>query len=533
MCVSDVEDYSVLTPRGELAHMREELGQSDDGIIEVNLRLSQLLLDEENFRIDEVDNQQAAIVAILKQQREGEKIYKLAKHIVERGRLAPGERLLVIPDDGQLTGESTLQDYFIVMEGNRRLTALKLLENPQLVESFPRLYQQFLALAQQVPTRLLLSVPCVVLPDRTTALEWVELKHSTDLDGIGLEKWDARATARFAERKGQFRRWRVAVLRLASAGVDVAGIETGIARKTTAVDRVLGHRYVRDVLGLIFRGNQGTVEFDNQDEEAGIRLLQRMLEAMASPGFKTANVHGPKERADFVLGFQDGSVKQADYSDTQVDPDETETKTLAENPEGSSDQSRTRNVTTPDSHANATDGSGPQSNSNLNGTKRPGKHPRRSRTSLAPKDRDQTFHVKDAPLNALYKELRELPITKFEKTAAVLTRVFLELSCDAYLEGRQVPLPDYFPKRHIAQWRDARLKEKVSAVLRDLDPKGNNPVFSDVRRGLGSDDWLHSIDTLHDFVHNHLASITTEEVRVIWDRFHQFFRSLHERLSND
>lgn len=60
----------------------------------IEISLDRLLLDESNFRIDEVDHQLAAIKEIIKQQDNGAKIFNLAKHISEKGQLAPGERLL-------------------------------------------------------------------------------------------------------------------------------------------------------------------------------------------------------------------------------------------------------------------------------------------------------------------------------------------------------------------------------------------------------------------------------------------------------
>lgn len=498
---------------------------AEDEIIEVYLPLSRLLLDEENFRIDEVDDQQAAMFAVLRQQREGEKIFNLAKDIVERGRLTPGDRLMVVPDDGQFSEVEHEGEYFVVMEGNRRITALKLLENPQLIqEAFPRLCQQFEALSKRVPNkRLLSSIPCVVLPDRDSALDWVEIKHSTDLDGIGLEKWDARATARFAERKGRFRRWRIALKRLDDAKVETAAINSGIEKKTTAVDRVLGSRDVRDSLGLIFRDNQGTVDFENGDETAGVELLRKLLEAMADPDFKTGTVHALEDRTIFVRGFQDYAVKGTKHTE-QLGDWSGEGQTTPDSP------------TVPGSPSVQDDRKAQKGQQGQGNTKASGRHPLRntlSRKCLAPRGLSQTFHVKDATLNSFYGELRELPVKNFKKAAGILTRAFLEMSCDSYLELRKLPIPGYFAQRSVKRWADAKLREKVEAVLTDLDPGRQDVAFIYVRKALGGNDWLHSIDTLHALVHDHRASISEQEVKMIWDRYHPFFQRLHDRISAD
>jgi hypothetical protein len=507
----------------------QEVGQSDDGIRDVDLPVARLLLDEGNFRIEEVDNQLDAIYEVLRQQREGEKILNLAKDIVARGRLAPGERLMVVADDDLPTNSEDEEERFVVMEGNRRITALKLLDNPELIkDEFPKLYQQFVQLATSAPRRLLANVPCVVLKDKETALDWVELKHSTNLDGTGLEKWDATATARFAERKGRFRRWRIALKRLIAAGVDTTDIERGIAKKTTAVERVLGSRVVRDSLGLIFLDNQGSVEFENRDDVAGVALLLRLLRVMADPGFSTAKVHSLEDRTEFILTFENLAVKIGETNDQEY---ETKGKGREESTSPTEEQGTGKQQEGSETPGQAPAG-GTRPSGGLGTTKTRGKHPLRvDRKSLAPTKRELTFHVKDPALNKLYNELRELPVKRFPRVSGVLARVFLEMSCDAYLEGLNLPLPEHFARKNVTRWADAKMKEKVEAVLKDLDPSRQNMGLEFVRKALGGDDWLHSIDTLHVYVHNRLADISDQEVRTIWDRYQPLFMGIYERLT--
>ena len=56
--------------------------------------------------------------------RQGEKLLELAQDILDVG-LSPGEPLWVAPDP-------RAQGKFVVLEGNRRITALKVMDNPAL-----------------------------------------------------------------------------------------------------------------------------------------------------------------------------------------------------------------------------------------------------------------------------------------------------------------------------------------------------------------------------------------------------------------
>lgn len=83
-----------------------------------------LLIDEENPRISQPNaGQHKAMQALARHQ--GQKLLKLATDIVHYG-LNPSELPIVMPFKDEL-------ERYVVLEGNRRLAALKALENPELI----------------------------------------------------------------------------------------------------------------------------------------------------------------------------------------------------------------------------------------------------------------------------------------------------------------------------------------------------------------------------------------------------------------
>ena len=90
------------------------------------LKVSELFLDESNPRFPEVRNQRDAIEAMLEDQ--GDKVANLAMDIYSNG-LNPSSRLIVFKEKNRFTDG----------DGNRRLTALKILETPSLADSYPRI----------------------------------------------------------------------------------------------------------------------------------------------------------------------------------------------------------------------------------------------------------------------------------------------------------------------------------------------------------------------------------------------------------
>ena len=86
---------------------------------------SVLLLDPQNPRLSQPSTSQHEIHKAIAHQQ-NHKLVTLASDIVEHG-LNPGDLSLVTPaNDGY--------DRYIVLEGNRRIAAIRALENPELVE---------------------------------------------------------------------------------------------------------------------------------------------------------------------------------------------------------------------------------------------------------------------------------------------------------------------------------------------------------------------------------------------------------------
>jgi len=82
-----------------------------------------------------------------------------------------GEQLLVIPDD---SGK------FIVVEGNRRLTAVKLLSQPELASVKKESIRKICKEAAYKPT----SIPCLEFSERQEILKYLGFRHIT-----GIKSW--------------------------------------------------------------------------------------------------------------------------------------------------------------------------------------------------------------------------------------------------------------------------------------------------------------------------------------------------------
>lgn len=152
------------------------------------IKVTNLFLDLYNYRFEHQTSQLEAINRMVEEYKED--LYHLAVDILSHG-LNPTDMPLVIKslaDDNK----------FIVMEGNRRVTTLKILLNPNLIDDkHSSLKKKFVKLVAENEPNLIRSVECGICVSKEEANIWIERKHSNGLHGIGTQQWNAIQKQRF------------------------------------------------------------------------------------------------------------------------------------------------------------------------------------------------------------------------------------------------------------------------------------------------------------------------------------------------
>jgi hypothetical protein len=117
---------------------------------------------------------------------ENASIIELMNSIGEQGYF-PGEPLMVVP--------STVKaGKFDVVEGNRRLTAVKLLADPKLANKRKVAVAQAASAARHKPS----EVPCQIYKRREDLLHFLAFRHVT-----GIKPWDPLMKARYLRQLGE------------------------------------------------------------------------------------------------------------------------------------------------------------------------------------------------------------------------------------------------------------------------------------------------------------------------------------------
>ncbi|GEM_PF-1345570 len=162
------------------------------------IEFSKLILDQDNPRFHRrQESQRDAIEQMMLV--EGKHMYELALDIGRNGRDRSELPIVIAGEEG--TDE---EGKYVVLDGNRRLVAYKLLQNPSFAEGHigPKLLLELVGVAQSFsgPPQ---KETCVVFNSRAEAYIWIDKKHDPDSQGVSRVRWGPIAKERRKERQGQ------------------------------------------------------------------------------------------------------------------------------------------------------------------------------------------------------------------------------------------------------------------------------------------------------------------------------------------
>ncbi|MDT3311880.1 hypothetical protein QZR14_10970 [Pseudomonas sp. rhizo66] len=524
--------------------------------------LDKIKLDQENVRFgnDIALNQREAIKLMLSNPDDAKKILRLAEHIVENG-LDPTELQLVTPDqDGN----------FIVLEGNRRLTALKLLQRPDLCPS-DRGYKGFAKAHSQLNNGIPENLQCSVVASRAAGDLWIELKHTGENRGVGRVGWDSDIRD---ERRAR------------QTGVESIGRQ--IRNLVNDNQHIFSAKAALDVMEVdvttltrIFASSLGQSTFRLKVENKAIvpqlpleyiaPSLEFLLEMFVSHGYNVNDVrkhenqqltlgHIPKEFLPHALAEAaksrnkleqpkhssgaDGSTLGEDQKNLENSQEASMLPT--ESGEGLATGIITGSEVT-DSNVPSAQVVAPQAP--VAGALDTGKveQVELSKTELQkdpdirakPQVRARKFltpwslKIPNTRINAIYKELRTiLKVDECPNATAITFRVFLETTCDEYIKLKKdlgKPILRWDTNHEVRGGVGGdKLTIKVQAVIKHL--QANNLIATGPAKAIfkraGSSDQPGSIDHFNLFVHSAHGAPVPSELKDIAEEYRPMLEAI-------
>lgn len=425
--------------------------------------VASLWIDTENPRfLDSIAGQREALRESAEHQQG--KLVVLADDIVRHG-LSPIEITMVMRKPGK-------DARYVVLEGNRRLVALRALERPDLLEGVlpAKMVDTLRKLSEQYLKNPIKDIDCYLVPTRDESLHWIRLRHGKDLKGAGTEKWGSQEGDRFESRTGL--RIHAQILDWLEDGGHITPAERK-AVPATSFRRVMETPQVAAKAGVqLKKGKLAT----SAPAPAVVKVLKTIVSDLATKKIVTKDIYTAEQRrayADQLPAAVKPSPSAKPTKGAQSPPTPARTIVKPEKP-------RDRLIP-------------------------PGCWPNITVPRLA---------------EIANREFRSLSLETQTNAVSVLFRVFIELSCDAYVDDvPNVALPQNIKPQ------DLSLSAKLNAVTNDLRQRNklSEQEALPVRRAAQHDSFLApSIKTMHQYVHNRFMFPPPGDLRSYWDSLQRF-----------
>lgn len=434
------------------------------------IRVDELLLDPENVRLGgaELANQQETMLSIT--ERDPSHMVALADSIVEQGGLDP----LTMPGVVALPGS---RKKYLVVEGNRRVTALKALENPSLI--LPALKTPQVRKLRRLATKYepIETIRCVLFDSIEAASYWVTLRHTGQNKGAGLVEWGAPEQDNWRERMGIRTHFKQMMDFVEKYGSGEAKEKSAIPIKTN-LERLVGT--IQDNIGLERRNR---VTYTTYPPEELAKPLSYVVAKLKSGEINVDDIRNKEDRERFLRNMPPTAL-----------PDPS-TKYLAPVPIDDFTFDRAEIPTEPPKKS-----------------KKKRKKKRTRRSSLIPADCN--LNIERPRVNHIYVELSTMSHHEFTEATSVLLRVFLELSMDHYIDVHNL-IPDAGGLR-----RNTVLAKKLKVVAEELHRKGSiSQKLKEAIEGVADESryLLASVATFHQYIHNMHVNPVASELEDVWD----------------
>lgn len=421
-----------------------------------------ILLDTNNFRYyGQLTSQRECIDAMLNDQKA--KIYVLAKDIAENG-LTPDPIVLSKGENG----------YWVAREGNRRITALKLLNKPTIITD-KSIRTKFSELSRLHEDKIPATVECIACDDENTILDYLDRVHTGLGNGTGRREWNAENKTYYGMHRG-----RPAENMLAIKVKEMVVREGATLKEPyniTNLQRVLQNRGVQSILDFSWDGENITTSIDS-------KVFTDLLKEIAVKVglIKVGEIYTAKNQQVFVEGI----VKNLgiDLDNNKTDPYIFGTK-----------------VKGPNKGAHPGRGTIPRK-------------PSWDRKRLIPVH-NTYLSIPDVPgnikaKNIVYELARKIDVRESPNAAAVLMRVLIEFSVEHYISKNGLTGKD-------------NLSGNIRSIANHMHSNGKiKKEYLDEVVRLTEHHNLLSAKSLQRFVHSFDFSPDRQTLCTLWENIDRF-----------
>lgn len=490
----------------------------------VVLSWADLVLDSDNPRLEEGGaTTRESVNALL--DLDAEKMVNIARDIAVSGMLSPFDLPGVIWED----------DAYIVVEGNRRVAALKMLKAPELIDD-NRIRRRIESIAANGTGPD--DVACSLFEDRASASRWIELRHTGENEGRGVSAWDTDMTNRFSRAPGSQTDLAMQVRNLMSAaypgdvellrqlevifrgGYNTAGQR--VRKRPTTLGRLVDDPQMRKQFGYTI--DAGNIVVQDARGEAHGAFRQMIFDV--SEGLTARDINSRSQIKDYIDRVGELTSNQPLAPRLPQDSDQSEPGSPPTPPESSPQDQGSTPATSDSSEPDS--GPTPAGSASEDAALMPAAPSVPSPTGRrrVPRAERKIFEgLKLKRFNLItsktLEQAQRVDIDTMPAVAGVMLRVIVELCVTEAVE-----------KLNLKATEGDTLAKKIRCCLQFLDPEIGNPKECDktlqpawISSQRSSGDGL-GVVLMNSFVHGLYKSVAPSEVRTMSTEY----RALLERL---
>ena len=482
-----------------------------------SVQLEKILINTENPRFPEPqDGERSAINKMIEIQ--GDRIVQLARDICEYG-LDPTEKIIVTP-------HLTEKDHFTVLEGNRRITVLKTLKEPNLINDGLSKFKELFNKLSKTITVIPSTLEVVIVDELSEAEHWIRLKHTGQNQGRSRVQWETMEQDRFLTSQGeqsflsQFLKYLESEPLYSSS---VASIKASL--KATNLTRLLSDPSVRSAMNLdVIDRNLYCNVTPSEFFQKSSCLLNEIEGKGQYPNFTVDNIYYKSDRLDFLARI--GILKTSQMLDkpwllmkpNSYTPKEASSENLNNSPTGNAENQNHGGETVDQNKApSATD-----FNTDNTATKTVKPPPSPERDRLIPSD--VKLNITKQKCNEIFKEMKTKmhPTNNYKYSLSVMLRVFIEMSLLEYIESK-MPAGT---KNQMEQNNKDGLHDKVVVVSNHLKSSGalSSSLAQAIQTYSGAE--FKSKGQLQQFIHNPNMHPEKHKLNVMWDSCYPLFQAI-------
>ena len=424
-----------------------------------NVSIRTLYLDPKNPRHIPIENQKAIISYLI----ENEKVKDLAKDIAEKGMTNPLDLVGIITEDNKK----------LVVEGNRRVCALKLLDKPCLA---PKKYQKYFTTLQGKVKNQITKIPVHVFPNRDEAQPWLSTLHTAS-SNTSRKPWSPEQKTRF-DQSVDGKPDHAAALTILDFSLENNLISPEKSQKViTTITRMLSTPEVRHAFGITTGVTERNILINITKEEF-TAIITQYFNDFDDPNYNIGSRSNKKNRLDYIQHLKNIGKIPSNRLDKDI-----------ELIPGISSTTTTSSAISP-------------------------KNTTQKRTTKTTKSKsaqliDYELEIPVSKIQSIYSEINTMDIEKHPYATAALLRALIEQSCDYFLLNSGNSIQFHEGSKTQKTDENSKLREKILGIaqyfkanqhLEDKELSALTNECATKKDGAGTLNLLHGV--LHNYAHN-------------------------------